>query len=231
MVSDDVRAESTAVVAIADVSKVPAGSFSAREIAYAAAKSDPERRLAARLAAKQAAVAALGGSLELADVEIVRGRGGPPRIELSERGRARLAAIGRRPRAGEPHPWARARRGGGAGAGRPAPVRRLRVALRVLLACPSSASPATSTSPTRRPAIPRPIPSTRTATRCGSSTGGSRRISPWRRWRRCCSRWTATGSPTRTPTSSPSTAPDAFPSTAASRCATSWPWRGGWRRG
>ncbi len=32
-------------------------------------------------------------------------------------------------------------------------------------------------------------------------------------------------------TSSPSTAPAACPSTAASRCATSWPWRGGWRRG
>ena len=63
-------------------------------MAYAASKSDPERRLAARLAAKQAAVAALGGSLELTDVEIVRGRGGPPRLELSERGRARLAEIG-----------------------------------------------------------------------------------------------------------------------------------------
>ena len=88
------RAESTAVVAIADVRKVPVGSFSAREIAYASSKSDPERRLAARLAAKQAAVAALGGGLELRDVEIVRGRGGPPRVELSERGRARLAALG-----------------------------------------------------------------------------------------------------------------------------------------
>jgi holo-[acyl-carrier protein] synthase len=94
MVSDDVRAESTAVVAIADVGKVPPGAFSVREIVYARSKSDPERRLAARLAAKRAAVAALGGSLELHDVEIVRGRGGPPRIELSERGRARLAAIG-----------------------------------------------------------------------------------------------------------------------------------------
>ena len=95
MVSDDVRAESTAVVAIADVSKAAfADAFSAGERAYAASKSDPERRLAARLAAKQAAMAALGGSLELRDVEIVRGRGGPPRLELSERGRARLAEIG-----------------------------------------------------------------------------------------------------------------------------------------
>lgn len=92
--SDDVRAESSAVVAIADVGGVPVESFSPREIAYASSKSDPERRLAARLAAKRAAVAALGGDLGLRDVEIVRGRGGPPRIELSERGRARLAAIG-----------------------------------------------------------------------------------------------------------------------------------------
>jgi len=94
-VSDDVRAESTALVAIADVGD-PAfeGAFSPRERAYAASKSDPERRLAARLAAKQAAVSALGGGLELQDVEILRGGGGPPRLELSARGRARLLEIG-----------------------------------------------------------------------------------------------------------------------------------------
>ena len=93
--SSDVRAESTAVVAIAEASAPGfADAFSPRERAYAASKSDPERRLAARLAAKQAAVAALGGGLELRDVEIVRGRGGPPWIELSERGRARVAEIG-----------------------------------------------------------------------------------------------------------------------------------------
>ena len=85
MVSEGVRAESTAVVLIAEVSdrgvrgrRSPPGSSRTR-----AAKSDPERRLAARLAAKQAAVAALGGGLDLRDVEVVRGRGGPPRIELS----------------------------------------------------------------------------------------------------------------------------------------------------
>jgi holo-[acyl-carrier-protein] synthase len=95
MVSDDVRAESTAVVAIADVSEPGfEDAFSPRERAYAASKSDPERRLAARLAAKQAAIAALGGGLGLRDVEIVRGRGGPPWVELSDRGRARLAEIG-----------------------------------------------------------------------------------------------------------------------------------------
>ena len=82
------------MVAIADVSQVPGDAFSARELAYARSKSDPERRLAARLAAKQAAVAALGGGLDLRDVEVVRGRGGPPWIELSPRGRARLDALG-----------------------------------------------------------------------------------------------------------------------------------------
>ena len=83
------------MVAIADVSKAAFRDiFSPRERAYAASKSDPERRLAARLAAKLAAVSALGGGLELRDVEIVRGRVGPPRLELSERGRARLAELG-----------------------------------------------------------------------------------------------------------------------------------------
>ena len=95
MVSDGVTAEKTAVVLISDVRRPEfADAFSAGERAYAADKSDPERRLAARLAAKQAAVAALGGGLELRDVEIVRGRGGPPRIELSPRARARLDEIG-----------------------------------------------------------------------------------------------------------------------------------------
>src|SRR5687767_7511348 len=95
MVSEDVRAESTAVVAIADVGQAASADvFSPRERAYAASKSDPERRLAARLAAKQAAVAALGGGLELRDVEVVRGRGGPPDVELSPRAKERLAALG-----------------------------------------------------------------------------------------------------------------------------------------
>src|SRR5687768_6944782 len=95
MVSEDVIAESTAVVLISDAARPElAEAFSAGERAYAAAKSDPERRLAARLAAKKAAMAALRGALELRDFENVRGRGGPPRIELSARARERLAAIG-----------------------------------------------------------------------------------------------------------------------------------------
>ena len=91
----EVRAEATAVVAIADVDDPGAGGvFTAGELAYARSKSDPARRLAARLAAKQAAAEALGGDLTLADFEVVRGRGGPPRLVLSARGQARVESIG-----------------------------------------------------------------------------------------------------------------------------------------
>jgi holo-[acyl-carrier protein] synthase len=68
--------------------------FSDDERAYAHARSDPDRRLAARLAAKRAALRLLGGGLELRDVEVLRGRGGPPRLRLSARARERLAALG-----------------------------------------------------------------------------------------------------------------------------------------
>ena len=71
-------------------------AFSAGEEAYAAARSDPERRLAARLAAKQAACSLLGGDTGLGDVEVVRGRYGPPVLRLSRRGAARLHELGAR---------------------------------------------------------------------------------------------------------------------------------------
>ncbi len=70
--------------------------FTARELAYAAAKTDPERRLAARLAAKRALVRLLGGDVAPEEVEIVRGRGGPPRVALAPRAAARLEALGAR---------------------------------------------------------------------------------------------------------------------------------------
>jgi holo-[acyl-carrier protein] synthase len=93
--TDDVRAEATAVVAIAEADDPAlASAFSAGEREYAASKSDPARRLAARLAAKRAAAAALGGGLDLADVAVARGRGGPPRLELSPRARDRMRALG-----------------------------------------------------------------------------------------------------------------------------------------
>jgi holo-[acyl-carrier protein] synthase len=99
-VSDDgVVASAVEVLAIADAipstKAAPAESpFSDDERAYASAKSDPERRLAARLAAKRAALRLLGGGLELRDVEVLRGRGGPPRLRLSARAQERLSALG-----------------------------------------------------------------------------------------------------------------------------------------
>ena len=70
------------------------GSFSAQERAYALSKSDPARRLAARLAAKRAAITALGGNLSLAEIEVLRFPGRPPVLRLSITAQARLAALG-----------------------------------------------------------------------------------------------------------------------------------------
>lgn len=83
-------AEAAAVLA----SGAPA--FTRGELAYARDKSDPERRLAARLAAKRAALALLGPGLDLHDVEVVRGLGGPPALRISDRARARLESLGAR---------------------------------------------------------------------------------------------------------------------------------------
>jgi holo-[acyl-carrier protein] synthase len=69
--------------------------FTARELAYARAKSDPERRLAARLAAKRAASQLLGPGFGPMDVEIVRGHGAPT-LRFSPAAEARLAALGAR---------------------------------------------------------------------------------------------------------------------------------------
>lgn len=68
--------------------------FSAAELAYARGKPDPEQRLAARLAAKRAACRLLGEGIEPADVEVLPGVGGPPRLRLSARARVRLRALG-----------------------------------------------------------------------------------------------------------------------------------------
>lgn len=92
---DGVVAHALELVEIAEaVDLIPTGTFSQAERAYALSKSDPERRLAARLAAKRAAVRALGGSLRLEDVEVLRSRGAPPSLRLSQAARTRLAAIG-----------------------------------------------------------------------------------------------------------------------------------------
>jgi holo-[acyl-carrier protein] synthase len=67
--------------------------FTAAEREYAAARARPGRHLAARFAAKEAVVKALGmsGGFGLREVEVVAGE--PPTVRLS--GRARMAAAGR----------------------------------------------------------------------------------------------------------------------------------------
>ena len=98
---DGVVAGAIELVAIAEVGPLLGGSegdasspFSAEELAYARARRDPERRLAARLAAKRAAARLLGEGLSARDVEVQRGRFGPPRMVLSERAARRLAELG-----------------------------------------------------------------------------------------------------------------------------------------
>jgi holo-[acyl-carrier-protein] synthase len=95
---DDVIAETIEVLPIASVGPLLAGGgrgpFSETELAYARDKSDPERRLAARLAAKRAAVRLLGPGVAEADVEVVRVPGGAPRLRLSARAQEALEQAG-----------------------------------------------------------------------------------------------------------------------------------------
>jgi holo-[acyl-carrier protein] synthase len=97
--ADGVVASSLEVLEIAEVAGLLGagggeGVFTLEEMAYAAARSDPERRLAARLAAKRAACRALGGGMTEGDVEVVRARYGPPWLRLSSRAQARMADLG-----------------------------------------------------------------------------------------------------------------------------------------
>lgn len=93
-------ASAFALVEIDEVAELRSGgqplAFTPEEKAYAAAKSDPERRLAARLAAKRAARELLGGDAALHEIEVVRGRYGPPRLRLSGAARARMKELGGR---------------------------------------------------------------------------------------------------------------------------------------
>jgi len=68
--------------------------FTAAEREYAAARARPGRHLAARFAAKEAVVKALGlrGGFGLREIEVVAGE--PPTVALS--GRAAAAAVGLR---------------------------------------------------------------------------------------------------------------------------------------
>ena len=88
-------AEAFEIVPIAEVGGVrPAGVFTRAEEEYARSKSDPERRLAARLAAKRAAVRVLGPGVVPADIEVLPSRGAPPRLRLSPTALSRLRATG-----------------------------------------------------------------------------------------------------------------------------------------
>lgn len=90
-------AERVEVVEIAEVGALMGdgrGPFTAAELAYARDKSDPERRLAARLAAKRAAAALLGAGMGEGEVEVLRSPGQPPRLRLSPRAEERLRVLG-----------------------------------------------------------------------------------------------------------------------------------------
>lgn len=74
--------------------------FTDGELAYANDRARPGQHLAARFAAKEAVVKALGlGGLELRDIEVEAGE--PPTVKLS--GRAAEAAAGRRVRVSLTH--------------------------------------------------------------------------------------------------------------------------------
>src|SRR5271169_2687389 len=94
---DGIVASALEVLEIEEVGHLEDDSevFTPREREYALSKSDPERRLAARLAAKRACCRLLGGSVTLREIEVRRGAG-PPRLALSPRAEARLLELGAR---------------------------------------------------------------------------------------------------------------------------------------
>ena len=68
--------------------------FSRDELAYALRRRDPERRLAARLAAKRAARLALGGDVRECDISVERRPGAAPTLRLEGAAAERLKALG-----------------------------------------------------------------------------------------------------------------------------------------
>jgi holo-[acyl-carrier protein] synthase len=57
--------------------------FTERELAYARARARPGRHLAARFAAKEAVIKALGQGVPLREIEVIAGQ--PPRVQLHGR--------------------------------------------------------------------------------------------------------------------------------------------------
>ena len=71
--------------------------FTGGELAYAQRAVDPSARLAARFAAKEAALKALGfglGGMRMAEIEVVRASDGRPDLVLHGDARSRAAAHG-----------------------------------------------------------------------------------------------------------------------------------------
>lgn len=71
--------------------------FRAGEQEYAAQAADPAPRLAARFAAKEATLKAMGcglGSMKLVDIEVVRHDDGRPELRLHESAAAKADALG-----------------------------------------------------------------------------------------------------------------------------------------
>jgi len=95
---DDVVASGVEIVEIEEAGRLLAagggGVFSEGELLYARERVDPTRRLAARLAAKRAALRLLGGGASERDVEVVRGAYGPPVLRLSGAAGERLRTLG-----------------------------------------------------------------------------------------------------------------------------------------
>jgi len=95
---DGVVASAVEVVGIDEAEALLAAGggsvFSEGELAFARARADPARRLAARLAAKRAALRVLGPAVAEREIEVVRADYGPPRLRLAGRARERLTALG-----------------------------------------------------------------------------------------------------------------------------------------
>jgi holo-[acyl-carrier protein] synthase len=95
---DDVVASGVDVVEVEEAERVLAagggGVFTEGELAYARARVDPGRRLAARLAAKRAARRLLGGDTVEGEIEVRRGEYGPPSLRLSGAAAGRMRALG-----------------------------------------------------------------------------------------------------------------------------------------
>ena len=76
---------------------IAARTFTEGELGYARLVADPTQRLAARFAAKEAAMKALGvglGACRLHDLEVVRAEGGAPALVLHGAATALAAALG-----------------------------------------------------------------------------------------------------------------------------------------